>query len=66
MAVFAILMFADPDRALAAHARGLGMALLPVAPASRAASVSGGAGGCPGLDEFQLDGTNARRGRGLE
>ena len=42
------------------------MASLPAAPASRAASVTGAAGDCPGLGEFQLGGTNARRARGLE
>jgi hypothetical protein len=65
-AVFAIVMFADPDRILAAHARGLGMALLLVTLASRAASVSGGTGGCLALGGFQLGGTSARRARGLE
>jgi hypothetical protein len=66
MAVFAILMFARPDRILIAPVHGLGMASLPVAPASSAAPVTGAAGDCPGLGEFQLDGTSARRARGLE
>ncbi len=42
------------------------MALLLVALASRAASVSGGAGRCLALSGFQLGGTSARRARGLE
>jgi hypothetical protein len=59
-------MFADPDRILVAHARGLEMALLLVARAGRASSVTGGAGGGLAWGGFQLGGTSARRGRGLE